>query len=61
MKIGIIGSGPGGLTVAKILTDQGFQVSIFEKGKFLVNGMDQRHTAFLKWIKNIKTKASRLP
>ena len=34
MKIGIIGSGPGGLTVAKILTDQGFQVSIFEKGKF---------------------------
>ncbi|MAD91462.1 MAG: oxidoreductase [Gammaproteobacteria bacterium] len=35
MNIAIIGSGPGGMTVAKILTDHGFEVSLFEKGPYL--------------------------
>ena len=35
MNIAIIGSGPGGMTVAKVLTDHGFTVSLFERGPYL--------------------------
>ena len=35
MNIASIGSGPGGLTVAKVLTDHGFTVSLFERGPYL--------------------------
>ena len=35
MKIAVIGSGPGGMTAAKKLTDNGFKVTLFEKGPYI--------------------------
>lgn len=35
MEIAVIGSGPGGMTAAKRLTDDGFNVTLFEKGPYL--------------------------
>lgn len=34
-RIAVIGSGPAGCTAAKYLSDYGFDVTIFDKGKFL--------------------------
>ena len=34
MKVAIIGSGPGGMIVSKVLTENGISVSLFEKGRY---------------------------
>jgi choline dehydrogenase-like flavoprotein len=34
MKVAIVGSGPGGMTTAKVLTDAGAHVSMFERGNY---------------------------
>ncbi|MEM9007075.1 MAG: GMC family oxidoreductase [Cyanobacteria bacterium P01_F01_bin.86] len=53
MKVAIIGSGPGGMITAKMLTEAGIDVTLFEKGKqisqravdpFSVTEMDTKYT-----------------
>ena len=42
MKVAVIGSGPGGCITAKVLTDYGIIVTLYEKGSYYSQKSDPK-------------------